>query len=214
MTYPTVLLVEDDDHIRAIVAGYLENERFRVLEAVSGRTALQIMDRESPDLILLDILLPDMSGFEVCEEIRISNDVPIVIMSGRMDADDIILGFELGADDYITKPFDPQVLVMRVKARLLRNRMAACTGAAETTGEPAVRYAGLLTSREAEIVTLMERGFTNEEIAQQLSLTVGTVKWFNSQIFAKLGVKSRMQAVAKLREMGRVAVGRLGDPIL
>ncbi len=202
MRCPMILLVEDDEHIRSVVAGYLENERFRVIEADCGRAALQCMEQELPDLIILDIVLPDMSGFEVCEEIRKSSDMPIVILSGRDNADDIVLGFELGADDYITKPFDPQVLVMRVKTRLLRIKAAEADGVeAAAWGEASSRFTRLLTNREAEIVTLIERGFTNEDIARQLSLSVGTVKWFNSQIFNKLNVKSRMQAVAKLREM-------------
>ncbi len=174
----------------------------RVIEVDCGREALQFMEQERPDLIILDIVLPDMSGFEVCEEIRKSSDMPIVILSGRDDADDIVLGFELGVDDYITKPFDPQVLVMRVKTRLLRIKAAEADGVeAAAWGEASSRFTRLLTNREAEIVTLIERGFTNEDIARQLSLSVGTVKWFNSQIFNKLNVKSRMQAVAKLREM-------------
>ncbi len=201
MRCPIILLVEDDEHIRAIVAGYLENEHFRVIEVDCGREALQFMEQERPDLIILDIVLPDMSGFEVCEEIRKISDMPIVILSGRDDADDIVLGFELGVDDYITKPFDPQVLVMRVKTRLLRAKGSETGSVSAAPSEAFGRSTGLLTNREAEIVTLIERGFTNEDIAQQLSLSVGTVKWFNSQIFHKLNVKSRTQAVAKLREM-------------
>ncbi len=206
MSEAVVLLVEDDEDIRELVAGYLENEGYRVHEADCGRKALELAERLRPDLIVLDILLPDMSGFEVCVNVRERYDMPIVFMSCKDEAEDIIKGLALGGDDYVTKPFDPQVLVMRVKAGLRRYRGSG-TGNGRGDKEeqsfrvPPEQLLQALTKREEEIMDLIVRGLANEEIARHLTVSVGTVKWFNTQIFSKLDVKSRAQAIAKINEL-------------
>ncbi|MBW5449417.1 response regulator [Cohnella sp. CFH 77786] len=202
MSETVVLLVEDDEDIRELVAGYLENEGYRVEEADSGRRALELTESLRPDLIVLDILLPDMSGFEVCVNVREKHNMPIVFMSCKDEAEDIISGLTLGGDDYVTKPFDPQVLVMRVKANLRRYRGTGGGRAdIQPVRIPAEQLLQALTKREEEIMDLMALGLTNEEIAGRLSVSVGTVKWFNTQIFSKLDVKSRAQAIAKMHEI-------------
>lgn len=214
MSETVVLLVEDDEDIRELVAGYLENEGYRVHEADDGRKGLEMAERLRPDLIVLDVLLPDMSGFEVCVSIREKFDMPIVFMSCKDEAEDIVKGLTLGGDDYVTKPFNPQVLVTRVKAGLRRYRVSgAGTGNESGTGTgsgerrkqsfriPPEQVLQALTKREEEIMELMVRGLTNEEIGRELTVSVGTVKWFNTQIFSKLDVKNRAQAIAKINEM-------------
>lgn len=201
MKQADILLVEDEADIRDMVAGYLENEGYRVVEADCGAAALKLAERERPDLIVLDVLLPDMSGLDVCAEVRKRYDMPIVFISCLDDSRDIISGLESGGDDYVAKPFDPQVLLMRVKAGLRRYRGAVTSGNRERPGTSDGHRLSALTKREADIAGQMVRGLTNEQIARELGLSVTTVKWFNTQIFGKLDVKNRAEAIAKLLNM-------------
>lgn len=116
----TVLIVEDDSEIRELIRLYLNKNGYRTAEAQDGITAVQMFETVEPDLVLLDIHLPGASGLEVCEQIRSVSNVPIVFVSARGEAEDIVNGLNLGADDYIPKPFDPAVVVARVKANLRR----------------------------------------------------------------------------------------------
>lgn len=117
-----ILIVDDDPRLRDLVRIALERAGFAVLTAADGRTALIHTNREAPDLIVLDIGLPEMDGFEVCRRIRGGSEVPILFLTARDDEVDRILGLELGADDYVTKPFSPRELVARVRAILKRSR--------------------------------------------------------------------------------------------
>lgn len=115
-----ILLVEDEQGIRELIQLYLENREYTVIPAENGRKALELTDAEQPDLILLDIEMPGLDGFEVCKEIREILDIPIIFISSRRDVLDKIRCFELGGDDYITKPFDFGELEARVRANLRR----------------------------------------------------------------------------------------------
>ena len=117
-----ILVVEDESHIVELVRLYLEKEGFRVAEAADGEQALAEFRRLNPSLIVLDIMLPGLDGWEVCRRIRGSSDVPIIMLTARDDEVDKVVGLELGADDYLTKPFSPRELVARVKAVLRRSR--------------------------------------------------------------------------------------------
>ncbi|QSQ15927.1 response regulator transcription factor [Myxococcus landrumensis] len=119
---PTILIVDDDPHLRDIVRFALEQGGFRVEEAADGQAAVNQVRRAPPALIVLDIMMPEMDGLEVCREVRRSHELPIVFLSSRDDEVDRILGLELGGDDYLTKPFSPRELVARVKAVLRRAR--------------------------------------------------------------------------------------------
>lgn len=119
---PTVLVVDDDPHLREIVRFALEQGGFRVDEAADGRAALTQVDHALPALIVLDIMMPELDGLAVCREVRRKHELPIVFLSSRDDEVDRILGLELGGDDYLTKPFSPRELVARVKAVLRRAR--------------------------------------------------------------------------------------------
>lgn len=116
-----ILVVDDDPGISEMVAILLESEGYQVTVCATGSSAVPVFRAERPDLILLDVMLPGMDGVSVCKAIREESDVPIVMMSARSDAMDVIAGLENGADDYVTKPFENSVLLARVKARLRRS---------------------------------------------------------------------------------------------
>ncbi|MCL4369360.1 MAG: response regulator transcription factor [Chloroflexi bacterium] len=115
-----ILVIEDEPKIVDVVDLYLEREGFEVLVASDGRTGLRMFEEQRPDLVILDLMLPVMDGLEVCRAIRKESAVPIVMLTARDEEIDKILGLELGADDYVTKPFSPRELVARVKAVLRR----------------------------------------------------------------------------------------------
>jgi two-component system, OmpR family, alkaline phosphatase synthesis response regulator PhoP len=124
----TVLVVDDERHIVELVRLYLEKEGYGVIPASDGEEALALHDRHDPDLVILDLMLPRIDGFEVCREIRRRGDTPILMLTARTDDIDAIVGLELGADDYVTKPFNPRALVARVKAILRRTEVTARGG--------------------------------------------------------------------------------------
>ena len=120
MTGP-ILIVEDEAILREILKDYFLNAGYSVLEAIDGEEALKVFQENELSLIILDIMLPKLDGWSLCRRIRKSSNVPIIILTARTDEDDTLLGFELGADDYVTKPYNPLVLLARAK-RLLHQR--------------------------------------------------------------------------------------------
>jgi len=121
-----ILIVDDDPHIRALLRLYLKNEGFDLTEADNGIDAHAIIRGSGIDLVILDIMIPHMDGWELCKEIRKSNpDIPLLMVTAKSESRQKIKGFQLGTDDYMTKPFDPIELVMRVKALLKRYRIAS-----------------------------------------------------------------------------------------
>ncbi len=116
----TILVVEDEEAIASFVAAYLRKEGYDVLTTGSGRDALILLQRDKPALVVLDLMLPDLDGMEVCRRIRGVGEMPILMLTARDDDLDKLAGFEAGADDYLTKPFNPRELVARVKAILRR----------------------------------------------------------------------------------------------
>ena len=119
-----ILTVEDDERIRTAVKLALEDEGWEVLEAEDGEDALSAFAAQPADVVLIDIMLPGIDGFEVCRSIRRSSDVPIVMVTARADTHDVVAGLEAGADDYLTKPFAPKELSARIRALLRRVRPA------------------------------------------------------------------------------------------
>jgi DNA-binding response OmpR family regulator len=117
----TILVVDDERNIVELLRLYLEKDGFSVLSAADGAAALELHLRHDPDLVILDLMLPKVDGFEVCREIRRRGETPILMLTARSDDVDSIVGLELGADDYVTKPFNPRALVARVKAILRRS---------------------------------------------------------------------------------------------
>lgn len=115
-----ILVVEDEQRMREIICDYLEMDGFTVFQADNGIEAMNVFENNNIDLVLLDIMMPGLDGWSVCRRIRKKSNVLIIILSARSDEDDKLLGFELGADEYVTKPFSPKVLVARVKTLISR----------------------------------------------------------------------------------------------
>ena len=117
-----VLLVEDDASIREPTAEILRSEGYEVIEAESGERAIDLAAARTPDCVLVDLMLPGIDGFEVCRTIRQRADIAIIVVTAKDDSFDVVAGLEAGADDYVTKPFEPKVLVARIRAALRRAR--------------------------------------------------------------------------------------------
>ena len=137
-----VLIVEDEKNIVDILSFNLVREGYETLEAFDGQTGLQLALEQNPDLILLDLMLPKMNGFDVCKAIRAQNrSAPIIMLTAREEETDKVLGLELGADDYITKPFSMRELLARVKANIRRTEMLTATAPAKAAPAAAGRIA-------------------------------------------------------------------------
>jgi len=118
----TILVVDDEPVVRDVVVKYLERDGFTTVEAATGDHARALIEEREPSLVVLDVMLPGMDGLELCRWIRSRADLPVILLTARVDESDRIVGLELGADDYVTKPFSPRELVARVRAVLRRSR--------------------------------------------------------------------------------------------
>ena len=141
-----ILTVEDDERIRTSVKLALEDEGWEVEEAETGEQAITAFTRQPADVVLIDIMLPGVDGFEVCRSIRRQSDVPIVMVTARADTHDVVAGLEAGADDYLTKPFVPKELSARIRALLRRARPAVA-------GNPRLRFGDLEVVPQEGVVT-------------------------------------------------------------
>ncbi len=147
----TILLVDDEQHIIDLAKMYLEQAGFRVTSATDGQRALRRILDEKPALVVLDLMLPGLDGWEVCRRVRAESDVPIIMLTARSDDIDRIVGLELGADDYLTKPFNPRELVARVRAIL---RRAAHRPADPAAADRAVTCGNVAIYPERRLVTV------------------------------------------------------------
>lgn len=141
-----ILIVDDENKILDLLRLYLESEGFRVEEAADGKTALEMLEDDSYDLLVLDLMMPGLDGWAVCRQVRAGSNLPIIILTARGDEMDRVLGLDLGADDYVVKPFSPRELVARVKAVLRRTRPAG--------EDPALVFPGLVISPGAREVNV------------------------------------------------------------
>jgi len=132
---PKILVVDDEPHIIELANLYLEREGYQVEGVGNGQDALAKLSSFNPDIIILDLMLPDIDGFEVCRQVRAKSDVPILMLTARKEDIDKIVGLELGADDYSTKPFNPRELVARVKAILRRYQVGHKVGEVIEVGD-------------------------------------------------------------------------------
>lgn len=126
-----ILVVDDEQKIRSLVASYLRSDGFEVVEATDGKEAVAAVSMRKPDLVVMDIRMPGMDGFEALNEIRRLSDVYVILLTARAEETDRIIGLSVGADDYVTKPFSPRELVARVKAVLRRSRAGTAAGSAD-----------------------------------------------------------------------------------
>ncbi len=133
-----ILIVDDDKHISELISLYTEKEGYETREAYDGKDAIRAAEEFQPDLILLDLMLPGMDGYQVCTEIRKSSRVPIIMLTAKGETFDKVLGLELGADDYVVKPFEPKELMARIKAVLRRYEPQTKEGDADI-----LRFGGL-----------------------------------------------------------------------
>ena len=148
-----ILIVDDDNNIAELISLYLTKECFETFIVNDGESVMSAMDSFAPNLILLDLMLPGMDGYQVCREVRAKYSVPIIMLSAKGEVFDKVLGLELGADDYIEKPFDSKELVARVKAVLRRYKPAAPVP--EPTNEKRVEYQDLTINLTNYSVTYM-----------------------------------------------------------
>ncbi|MFK4149217.1 response regulator transcription factor [Streptomyces sp. NPDC004065] len=176
-----VLVVDDDPTVAEVVAGYLDRAGHVVDRAGDGPTALARAAANWPDLVVLDLMLPGMDGLEVCRRMRGHGPVPVIMLTARGDEDDRVLGLEVGADDYVTKPFSPRELVLRVESVLRRSRPATAPqplAAAGLSIDPAARRATrdgaelALTLREFDLLAFFlrhpGRAFTREDLMREV----------------------------------------------
>ncbi len=120
MTGTKVLVVDDEPTVREVVVGYLRRDGHEVAEAADGNTALELLDAEPPDLVVLDMMLPGVNGLDILRRVRSTSDIPVIMLTARAEESDRVAGLELGADDYVVKPFSPRELAARVNGVLRR----------------------------------------------------------------------------------------------
>jgi two-component system, OmpR family, response regulator len=146
-----ILIVDDDPHIRELSKLFLQNNGFEVIEASDGVEALSKLDSIKVDMFIIDIMMPNMDGWELCRELREAYDLPILILTAKGETSQKIKGFQLGTDDYLVKPFEPMEMVMRVKALLNRYRISA---------SQTVQAGGLIMDRKIYQVTVKDETLT------------------------------------------------------
>lgn len=122
---PTILIADDDPNIRMVTQLYLEKEGYHTKVAYDGKEALDILEQEKIDCAVIDLMMPNIDGWQLCEKIKSYYEIPVLMLTARGETDDIIKGFQIGTDDYVTKPFHPGEMVMRVKSLLKRYRVIA-----------------------------------------------------------------------------------------
>ena len=155
----SVLVVEDEPKIAQLVRDYLEHAGFRVATAADGKSGLAAVSREQPDLVVLDLRLPDMDGLDVTRILRRDSTVPVIMLTARGEESDKLVGLELGADDYITKPFSPKELVARIRAFLRRSELARTGGESLRTGDLMLDLARMEVKVGARMVELTATEF-------------------------------------------------------
>jgi two-component system, OmpR family, response regulator ResD len=154
----TVLVVDDEPIVREVVATYLRREGYRTLEAADGTAAQALLSRETPALVVLDLMLPGIGGLELCRWIRARSEVPVIMLTARGDEADRIVGLDVGADDYVTKPFSPRELVARVRTVLRRAPEAPAARRIEA-GELAIDAGSREVTRAGRPVRLTAKEF-------------------------------------------------------
>jgi DNA-binding NarL/FixJ family response regulator len=191
VTSGPILIVDDDASSRTLVRELIEGAGYSTIESTTGEEALASADEQRPALVLLDVQLPGVSGYEVCRRLRgrFGERLPIIFVSGaRVEAMDRVAGLLVGADDYIVKPFAPDELVARVWRSLARTAATSAAGGVE--------LAARLTPREQEVLQLLAEGLTPKVIATELFISRKTVATHIQRILTKLDVHSRAEAIA------------------
>lgn len=214
-----ILVVEDESSIREVISAYLKKEGYEVFEASSGTRALELFNFHKFDLILLDLNLPGIDGTEVCRKIRITSNVPIIMITARIQDADELAGLNLGADDYIKKPFNPAVMVARVKGILKRNDSTEVITRGEIEINPSTCIVSVngnaieLTSTEFNIIHLLAsnpgRVYNRDEI-----ITRAYSKDFAAEILDRTvdvhikNIRKKIKKAGKESEVIKTVVGK------
>jgi DNA-binding NarL/FixJ family response regulator len=196
-----ILVIEDESVLRMNLAKALRLENFEPLIAANGREGVDLARRHLPDLILCDILMPELDGWRVLEEIRAdpaTARIPFIFLTAKGDLPDLRAGMNLGADDYLIKPVPLDDLLAAIEARLERVQQLAPADVDFSSAKPLEALG--LSSREAEILLLLPRGKVNKEIADELSISTGTVRKHVENIFRKMSVPTRNAAALRAVE--------------
>lgn len=210
-----ILIVDDDITLKTALIRYLQNRGYSVLEACSGTEALAMFEQNPPDVVVSDVIMPGMDGLEFCRRLRGTRSgqlVPFIFLSGRKDLDDRIQGHQMGADDYLVKPFDPKELVAKIEAQLERSRRIhseivrlmqqsdnSANGSAKPTSDP---HPLPLTPAEEKVFWEVIQGYTNKQIGDRLFVSPRTVQTHLSNILSKLNLESRSQLIRYAFENG------------
>ena len=182
----SVLLVDDDPKIAKLLRSYFEKDDFSVITAHDGVAALQLFRDQKPDILVLDLMLPGMNGLDVCRQIRRDNDTPILMLTARDEEPDRLIGLELGADDYVSKPFSPREVVARAKAILRRSRKPADKSSSFQAGKFIIDSAGYRVSADGVPLDLTPTEF---KILELLAAHAG-------QVFTRLQMVEQVQGIA------------------
>lgn len=207
-----ILIVDDDITLRTALTRYLENRGYAVQDASSGVEGLTAFEQDTPDLVVSDVLMPEMDGLEFCRRLRATRSgqlVPFIFLSSRREVDDRVQGHKMGADDYLVKPFEPRELVAKIEAQLERSRrihseivrlMQRPATAVEPPVAPAMPLP--LTPAEEKVFWEVIQGFTNKQIGDRLFVSPRTVQTHLSNILGKLQLENRSQLIRYAFERG------------
>jgi DNA-binding NarL/FixJ family response regulator len=207
-----ILIVEDDPSVRHAIEDMLHVYGFTVWSASDGFQALEIIEGMTPDLILADIIMPGMNGYQFYHRVRSREEwlwIPFIFLTAKDSSDDVRYGRELGADDYIVKPFEPEDLLAAVLGKLGRfdqlihsNKVTAPLIGGDDDMAAVKRAVSRLSKREREVLMLVCGGLSNAEIAERLVVAVSTVKTHVANTLAKLGVGNRTEAATLVLQAG------------
>jgi DNA-binding response OmpR family regulator len=181
-----ILVVDDKLELRTLLKSYLNQEGFDVVTANDGQEALYVARHEKPNLIILDLMMPEMGGYEFMRSYNREADSPVVILTAKIDENDKVLGLELGADDYVTKPFSPRELTARVRAVLRRSEKQASAQEILRIGAIELDWAGRITTVNGQMVVLTPSEFS----------LLGTLMATPGRVFSRLELLDRLQGTA------------------
>ncbi|HMM21738.1 MAG TPA: response regulator transcription factor [Selenomonadales bacterium] len=186
MAYNTVLIVDDDIKLTKLLQTYFEKDGFAVLLAHEGAGVAGLVKERKPDILVLDLMLPGMDGLEICRRVRKDNDVPILMLTARDEETDRLIGLEMGADDYVTKPFSPKEVVARVKAILRRTQKNAVQSEPIQAGDLTIDLERHLVRKQGVIIDVTPTEF---KILELLATNV-------NRVFSRLQIVERVQGYA------------------
>jgi DNA-binding NarL/FixJ family response regulator len=210
-----ILIVDDDIILRTAVIRYLQNRGYVVQDASSGVEGLAMFEQNPPDLVVSDVMMPEMDGFEFCRRLRATRSgqlVPFIFLSGRKEVDDRVQGHQIGADDYLVKPFEPKELVAKIEAQLERSRrihseivrliQQSNAISTETSANSLNPIPLPLTPAEEKVFWEVIQGYTNKQIGDRLFVSPRTVQTHLSNILSKLQLENRSQLIRFAYEHG------------